>query len=394
MAGFALNEFADFTEATGPTYVTGPKSMVVEALRNTNYFGRLANGDHNGVKIIQGGADIRESIVFQHNQTGETYQPGQSHDWKNPQRLRKILANWRYTMVHMSWTEQEILLNDKISYGDEDTRFQQYVDIRNEKELLMWAAKWELLEDLLWAEPDLAAMEGEGEGFTEPYSIPVFINEDTNGLFARHPSGTWTVVEGIDPTATYANSRFTCQQNTYSSKVAGADDNILGAFDETIEDVKFEIPPMHQQYWEDPRLNKQMILTTKVGKKACRVLLRAGQSHYVVGGQDAAYPNPMYENIPIQRVSTLETATLYDDGASDNTTEALADLKGPRFYWVNGNYLFPVFHREKYFTKGEVTKHHNVPDTWVCPVATWYNVICTSPRRQAIVSPSVDLYYA
>jgi len=394
VAGNPLPEFNDFQEGTGPNYITGPKTLTNESLRNTNHFGTMIQGEHNGVQIIQGGADIRESVVFQHNQTGETYQPGQSHDWKNPQRLRKILANWRYTMVHMSWTEQEIILNDKIQYGDEDTRFQQYVDIRNEKEMLMWSAKWELLEDLLWAEPDKSKMEGEGEGFTEPYSIPAFINEDTDGLFARQSAGTWTLVEGIDPTASYANGRFTPQQATYSSKVQGADDNILGIFDEMIEDVKFEIPPMHKQYFEDPQLNKQMILTSKVGKKAVRVLLRAGSSYYAIGAQDAAYPNPAYEKIPVTRVSTLETANLYDDGASGNTTESAATIKGPRFYWCNGNYMFPVLHRNKYFTKGEVTKHHNVPDTWVCPVATWYNVICTSRRRQGIVSPSVDLYYA
>lgn len=394
MAGNPLPEFNDFVEGTGPNYISGPMSLVNESLRNTNHFGVMLQGEHNGVKILQGGADIRESIIFQHNQTGETYQPGQSHDWKNPQRLQKILANWRYLMVHMAWTEQELILNDKIQYGDEDSRFQQYVDIRNEKELLMWSAKWEKLEDLLWAEPDKATMEGEGTGFTEPYSIPVFVNEDTNGLFARQASGTWTSIEGIDPTAAYANSRFAPQTATYASASATADTNILGACDEMIEDVKFKIPPMHKQYFEDPVLNKQLILTTKVGKKAMRFLLRQGQDHYVVGSQDAAYPNPTYENIPIQRVSTLETATLYDDGSSDNTTEALADLKGPRLYWLNGNYLFPVLHRDKYFTKGEVTKHHNVPDTWVCPVATWYNVICTSRRRQGIISPSADLYYS
>ena len=393
MAGNPLSEFNDFQEGTGPNYITGSKTLVNESMRNTHHFGTMLQGEHNGVKIIQGGADIRESIIFQHNQTGETYQPGASHDWKNPQRLQRILANWRYTMVHMSWTEQEIILNDKVQFGDEDTRFQQYVDIRNEKEMLMWSAKWELLEDLLWAEPNTATMEGEGAGFTEPYSIPVFINEDTNGLHARNGT-TWTAIEGITVTNAEINSRFEPQQLTYDTKTVGADDNILGIFDEMIEDVKFEIPPMHQQYFEDPQLNKQMILTSKVGKKACRVLLRAGQDHYVIGGQDAAYPNPAYEKIPIQRVSTLETATLYDDGASDNTTEALASINGPRFYWCNGNYMFPVLHRDKYFTKGEVTKHHNVPDTWVCPVATWYNVICTSRRRQGIVSPGTSaLYY-
>ena len=398
MSGSPVSDFADFVEGTGPTYVTGPKDIVNEAVKNTYYFGRLMQGDVNSTKVIQGGADIRESLVFRDNGSAETYFPGQNHEWKNPQRLEKVRAYWRFVMAHMSWTEQELLLNEKLMYGDSAARFHQYVDLRNEKEMIMWTSKWNFLEDLLWAEPDTATMEGQGAGFSEPYSIPVFINEDTNGLFARNGT-TWTTIHDVNVTASTTDGKYEPQVNTYSSTAVAPADNILAAFDEMWMDVHFEQPAMHKQYWEDPRLNKQMILTTKVGRAAAQGLLRAGQDHYVAGGQDAAYPNPIYNGIPIPRVSTLETATLYDDGSSDNTTEALADAtavgRGPRFYWVNGNYLYPVFHSERMFMKHEVTKHHNVPDTWVCPVATWYNLLCPSRQRQGIVKPAAGntLYY-
>lgn len=390
--GNPLSDFSDFVEGTGPTYVSGPKSLINEGVKNTYYFGRLMQGDKNATKTIQGGTDIRESVVFQDNGTHEFYAPGANHSWVNPQRLKKIQAYWRFSMAHMSWTDQEILLNEKVAHGDETARFQQYVDIRNEKEMLMWTSKWNGMEDALWAEPDTATMEGEGSGKLNPYSIPVFINEDTDGKFARNGT-TWSDVQGINSTDADVDGKYTPQQLTYDSASVNDDGNIISMFDEMIQDVEFQVPSMHKQYFEDPRLNKQMILTSKTGRKAVQVLLRAGQDTYVSGGQDAAYPDPMYMGIPIARVSTLETATLYDDGSSDNTTEALADLKGPRFYFVNGNYLFPVFHSAKYFAKEKPTKHHNVPDTWVCPVATWYNVICTSRQRQGILSPSLDLYY-
>lgn len=395
MSGSPVSDFADFVEGTGPTYVTGPKDLVNEAVKNTYYFGRLMRGDKNSTKIIQGGADIRESIVFRDNGTAETYFPGQNHDWKNPQRLEKVRAYWRFTMAHMAWTEQEILLNEKLMYGDSAARFHQYVDLRNEKEMLMWTSKWNFLEDLLWAEPDTATMEGEGAGFSEPYSIPAFINEDTNGLFARNGT-TWTTVEGVSVASSNVDGKFAPQTGTYNTVAVNTDGNILSAFDEMWMDVMFEQPEMHKQYWENPALNKQMILTTKVGRKAVQGLLRSGQDHYVTGGQDAAYPNPLYNGIPIPRVSTLETATLYNDASSGNTTEGDTDgtTAGPRFYWVNGNYLYPVFHSERMFMKHDVTKHHNVPDTWVCPVATWYNLLCTSRQRQGIISPTGgDLYY-
>ena len=397
-SGNPVSDFADFVEGTGPTYVTGPKDIVNEAVKNTYYFGRLMQGDVNSTKILQGGADIRESVVFKTTGASKTYQPGENEDWINPQRLQKVRAYWKFVRTHMSWTEQEILLNDKISFGDDAARFHQYVDIRNEKELLMWTDKWNFMESLLWAEPQATKMEGEGAGLTEPMSIPALINEDTDGLFGsagRNADGTaWTTKQGLAPGSADLDGKYVPQQLTYDSAAVNNDGNIISMFDEMWQDIYFEQPTMYSEYWESPTLNKQMILTTKVGRKAFQGLLRAGQDHYVVGGQDPSYPDPLYNGIPVARVSELETATLYANaGGDDNVAESAANLAGPRFYWVNGNYLYPCFHTDRLFSKYEVTKHHNIPDTWVCPVATWYNLLAPSLQRQGILSPSTDLYY-
>lgn len=394
MTGTALSNFNDFVEGTGPTYVTGPNSLINEAVKNTYWFGRLIQGAKAKKKMIQGGANIRESIVFQDNGTFETYLPGANHEWKNPQRLNKLQIEWRYTLAHMAWVEQEILNNEIVSYGTSDAKFHEYVNLRNEKETLMWTAKWNGMENLLWARPDSATMEAASG--TEPYSIPAFINEEANGLFNSDTAATditsFTTVEGIDPTASSVDSKFAPQTNTYAYAAASAEDSTLGtAFDNMMMDVQFEQPPTMKQYWEDPRYNKQMIVTTKAGRSQWMQFLRKQQDHFVAGPQDAAYADPQFNGIPIQRASTLETALLYDDGSNAHVTEDVADVAGPRYYWVNSEYLYPVFHAQRYFYKHEVTKHHNVPDTWVCPVATWYNLICTSRQRQGIVSPSADV---
>lgn len=390
-SGTALAEFADFVEGTGPTYVTGPKHLVNEAVLHTYYFGRLVKGNVSKKRMIRGGSDIRESLFFEDNGTFETYLPGATHNWKNPQKLKKVKTYWRFTMVHMSWTDQEILFNERITEGSIEAQFHAYVDIRNEKEALMWSAKWNGLEGLLFATPDKDTMEAE-EG-TEPYSLFAFVNEDTNGLFGTNYTGeTWTTVEGLDPTV---NTKFKPQQLTYNSTTLNDPGNIISMLDELYMDVHFERPPTHKEYFEDPRLNKQMILTTKIGRKAVMVLLRNHQDRFVAGPQDPAYNDPQFNGVPIVRVDSLETANLYDDGSNGVTTEALADTtkRGPRFYMVNGNYIYPVFHRERYFFKDEVSRHHNVPDTWVCPVATWYNLICTSRQRQGVLSPNGNFYY-
>lgn len=393
MSGNPLSDFADFVEGTGPVKVTGARNFIMEGVKNMYYFGRLLDPDVSSSKNLRGGSSIRESITFQDNGTWEKYQPGANHTWVNPQRLDRIQLHWRFGMAHMSWTEQEILLNDAVMLGDDGARFQQFVDIRNEKEALMWAAKWNGLETDLWKQPNAATMEGEGTGFIDTYSIPAFINEEANGLFGQvvGGAGEFTTIETIDPTAASVDGRFTPQIQTYDAVTAGDDNNVLANFDTMFMEVMFEQPRTQAEYWQPGRLNKQMILTSTRGRAHYMFLLREGQDHFIAGNQDPSYPDPQYNGIPVARVSELDTALLYDDGSSGYTTEVLAGAaaanNAPRYYWVNGNYLFPVFHPERYFYKHEVTKHHEVPDTWVCPVATWYNVMCTSRQRQGIVTP-------
>jgi len=304
MAGVQLSEFNDFVEATGPTYVTGPNYLVNEAVKHAYYVGHLMRGDANIKKMIQGGADIRENLVFKDNGTFETYLPGVNHDWENPQRLQKIKAFWRYTLVHMSWVEQEILLNSQVKYGGDDARFQAYVDIRNEKETIMWAAKWNGLENLLWATPDTAQQEAEGG--KEPYPITAFINQDTNGLWGSGwgtapDLGAWTTVEGLTPGDADLDGKFAPQQIAYSNVTADDPSNIVSKMDEMVMDIYFERPATHREYFEDPRLNQQMILTTKAGRQKYMVLIRQGQDHYVAGAQDPAYTDPQFAGIPIRR---------------------------------------------------------------------------------------------
>jgi hypothetical protein len=395
MSGTALNQFNDFVEATGPTYVTGPDALINDAQLNTYSFGSLMAGDTGKKKMIQGGSDIRESIVFEDNGTFKFTLPGQNQNWVNPQKLDKIKVNWRFSLAHMAWTRQEVLLNDRIKFGTDSARFHTYVDLRNEKEMLMWTSKWNGMERHMWAEPNTDTMEADGG--LEPFSIPAFVNEGTSGLFDPLDGGSaaFTTVEGIDPTdPTLGRTRFVPATRTYDSAAVNNDGNIISIFDMMWKDVRFEMPPTMTSYFEDPKFNRQCIYTSRVGQSAYQQLLRQSQDAFVVAGrQDPSYADPMYYGIPIKWVSELDTATLYANTATtDTVSEATADLIGPRYYWLNSQYLYPVFHDEMYFEKDEVSRHHNDPDTFVCPVATWYNIICTSRRRQGLVSPAADLY--
>lgn len=394
-SGVALSNFLDFVEGTTSTYVNGPMGLVMEAVKNTYWFGRLIQGQRSKKKMISGGANIRHSMVFQDSGSLETYLPGGNHIWNNPQRLKRIQVEWRYAMAHMSWVEQEIINNEIVAYGDDEARFCEFVNIRNEKEAICWGSIWNGLENLLWQVPFPADME-DADG-TEPNSIPMHINEGTTGLFNPITSTAFTTKQGLAPGAASLAGRYQPQTQTYTTTTVNDPGNIVSAFDNIAEKLTFEQPPTMQQYWEDPRYNKQMIVTTRRGRAIYKQLLRASQDHFVAGPQDPAYPDPQYFGIPIQRASTLEGLALYSNNAGTALLDEFTDAggtagRGPRFYFINAEYLYPVFHARRYFHKYEVTKHHNVPDTWVLPIAIWFNTICTSYQRQGIVSPSGSVY--
>jgi len=390
-SGTALVSFADFVAATGPGYVTEPTYLINDATRETHYFGRLLDPSVSAAKHISGGESINEKIHFQGGGTFQTYKPGQTQSWVNPQRLKRIEAQWRHTIAHMTWVDNEILNNELMMDGRDDVRAQQYVSLRNEKRQLAMTDMYEGLEDLLWAEPDYNSMEVDTG--TEPYSIPAFVNIGTNG----YHNTTWSTggtMEGISAAASDVNSKWQPQTQTYTGTSITSGTNILNAFDRMSMKVRFVQPTMFSQYFTADDLRRQMILTSREGRAAVQDLLRQSQDLFVAiaGGQDPAYPDPQFHGIPIEYVATLDTATLYDDG-SDFVAEADATIAAPNFYFINGSFLYPVFHKYRFFEQLEPSRHHTVPDTWVVPIMVWYNLFCTSRKRQGIVSATQSAYY-
>jgi hypothetical protein len=101
----------------------------------------------------------------------------------------------------------------------------------------------------------------------------------------------------------------------------------------------------------------------------------------------------MYFGIPVVWHRGFDTATVYANTAGDDTvTEGEAASIGPRFYWLNSNFLFPVFHDEIYFSKDEPRQDYTNIDEYVMPVSTWMSTLCTSRARQGVVYPSGDLF--
>lgn len=409
MSGTPVNLYNNFMEAQGPLYVTSPDDVVNDAqIYRTYSTGALMGGDRGKKKMVTGGSEIRFAASYQTGQVTTHHQPGETQTWQQPQKLVHGAAKMRYRITHMAWTRQVIMANEGGRSSDPTKMFHQFVDHRRHLEQQMWADYWDFDEGHVWSEPDYTEMEAAAGGTQGKfYSIPAFINEYTNGLYngAAGGAGTsWSTIHGIDPAST-TRGQNGYQQSTVtytSSNIATTNlSNILAAFNKAWKKVHFEKPPKSGEYFTDPAYNNQQVFTSEEGQTVYTSALIANQDLFVIGGrQDPAATDPTYNFIPIKYVQALSTATLYPAGTASSITNNVAESSsatlygsGPRYYFLNSNFMYPVFDEDMFFTRGKVREHFNDPDTFVMPVFVWGNLLCTSRKRHCLIRPGgVDLY--
>lgn len=440
----SIQTFNDFMTATGPSYLTSADQVINEAVKNTYAFSRLLKGK-SAEQTIQGGTEIRDVIMFDDSRTYDHYQPNDTFTWRNPQVTDYVRAPWRFHIDHMSWTDAEVELNTGETSASTKVAYKR---LKRIKEQRMWTSMLNGFEEDLWAVPSVTQMEDETGRL--PYSLPYFLSEigqqfggvlglrGTAPYTATSNSATtvmrispfsenrWTNIlqlyrnsaSGINPSnanfgdisnpSLSANTQF--NQNNASASTAIDVTNLFSAFDLMMMRLKYEAPATRQQYFENDVLNRQMILSSRAGVQQYRNALRLSNDT-LVSYQDAAYASPAYAGIDVTYCSDLDTAAIYPavTGGIANTlagynsaanangawTNAVFDTesgantvtKGPRYYFVNGNYLTPIFHSKRYFKQHEVLRHPNQPFTYVQPVDCWSNLFCNSRQRHGIVCP-------
>jgi len=376
----ALSTFNDFVDTTGPSFLTSAEDVVNEAVKNNYLLRRFLRGKGPS-ETVQGGSTIKDTIMFDDSSTHQFYQPNDTFTWRNPQVLTNWEIDWRFSVDHMSWTDQEIELNVGGGMGQK-ARHHQFKKLKRTKEQRLWTSFLNGTESALFATP--VASDMEGSAGTKPYSLPVFINEDDSGTGSH--GGAFDTIQGIDCTS---EAKWRPQMATYDSKVVNYDNNIISNFDSMWKDVRFVPPPSHQEYFENPTLNAMFIACSKKGSSIYTQLLRESQDTFVTSGrEDPAYQRPKYAGIDLEYVSELDDYTGYVGG----DTEGAATAQGPRYYWINANYMKFVFHSSRYMHTHKSMRHPNQPFTTIVPVDNWYNFICRSRQRQGIVSPDGVVY--
>lgn len=405
--------------ATGPTYITSADAVINEAVKNTYAFSRLLK-EKTSEATVQGGNEIRDVIMFDDSSTYDHYLPNDTFNWRNAQTLDTIRVPWRFSIDHMAWTDHEVELNAGEGAGRDYVK-SQYKRLKRAKEQRMWTSLINGFENDLWATPFGNYSNMESSGGRLPYSLPAFITEvpdagNTLGLRGGAPIG-WTNVMNIDVST---EDRWTNQISYYDPGLAynaakvdatgvqnvgtGANNydtsifNLIAAFDDMFLKCDFQPPSTKQEYFEKPVLNRQMILCSRLGLNQYKSALRSSNDT-LVSYQDAAYNNPAYSGIELMYCSNLDTAAIFPGGTQrttygqdiDQSTTGATEMggvdRGARYFWVNGNYLTPIYHARRYFEKHDVLRHPNQPFTYVQVVDCWWNLFCNSRQRQGIVAP-------
>lgn len=410
----SITQFNDFMQSTGPAYLKSADAVINEAVKNNYVLSRLLK-EKASETLVQGGTSIKDVIVFDDASTYQKYQPNDTFTWSNPQVTDTLTAPWRFSMDYMSWTDQEVELND----GDAKVMYKR---LKRIKEMRMWTSMLNGMENDLWA-PSQGNYSNMETGGKEPYGLPAFITEDigavtTFGERGGRPIG-WTNVLGIDPDTdgrwsnqisfydraldhnavpgSYTFSNF----NSGTRQVGG----LFPAFDEMYLKVQFKAPLTQRQYFEETNLNRQMILCSRAGINQYKRALRASND-MLVSPQDSAYSTPTFSGIPLEYCANLDDAAIYPNGnatvadtkigrdaatlvttSGGSETGSTTIDKGARYWFINGQYLTPIFHSTRYMKKHDVMRHPNQPFTWVQPVDCWWNLFCNSRQRHGIIAP-------
>ena len=390
-----LSDFTDLVKSTAPAWASSREAFVNE-LQQTNYpLARFLRGRDMST-LFQNGERIKDGIILDDAGTFQIIGPETETNWNNPQIMTVWEVPWRFSQCYMTWTAQEVELN-------EGSSAMTWKRVKSIKQSGLASDCVNGINDTLFKKPNKATMEtfaSAGASDTgdpgEPYSIPAHVNEYANTLFDEHTTTPWTTHQTIDPTA---KTKWQNRVATYGNLTANTASNLTTAFDDIVQDIQFQMPGTMNEYFTRDDLYRQVIFTTKSGIKNWKLLCRAENDVNVsASAQDPAWARPTYAGIPLERAPQLETSKLYGvaNTASVSYTESdnsgtTANVTGPRYYFINANYMKMAFHDKYYFKYLDVfTPEHN-RTKFVMPIQTWFNLYVTSRRRHGVVAPSTDL---
>lgn len=380
-----FNEAAlDFIATQGSTYIDSPTKLINEVTIQSPSLADFLRGAM-GAKTIQGGKDIRFQRFAEETSLTQDYSSGlEKLPLPNPQVVSEGVEYWRFTTTPQVWPDE--LLDLEVSTSESmEARYRKIKDKMEVLDQVVFTDAIKKHEADLWRPANITMMNGAGA--KQSLSIPVFVSEQawaTRIGAGGDWNGTNETIHGIDPATdtTYDNYRA-----TYAS-AAG----LFGGMDDVLLSLHWKPMPFRPQVGE-PDSNYNKVYTNKFGKLLHMAQTRASNSDLLGGSNrsDAAYVSPLYAGMPVEYVSELDTSAAFPANGGGYTTMGAADLAGPRFFFLNTKYISKIWHSDRFFDKKRSATSLETPYANAIHIRTYHNMICTSRKRQGILSPSADI---
>lgn len=377
--------YLDYLAVTRTDKYTPMGDFLNEALSQSYVLSILieANGIDN---ITQGGTAIVDFIQVAQNNSFGFYAPGDQLTPAQADTMKQISAPWRYASFNYAFENEIIALNE-----EDVSKFEKLDEIY---ESSAFNSCIDGTEASLWAVPSNSDMEAVGG--RQPYSIPVFINEFTNGT----PSG-FTTIMGVNPSTSPV---WRPQQQAYTmANISDPKSNtgLLRALQRMSSLVQFRPVRFGKtgKYQDDNAVDSLMLITNLDGQTQYQNCLYATNDRTATP-TDAGNKMIEFQGRELMYVTYLDYAGIYSGAAAGTTATQTNPLTGqsftnaaatgaPRVYFINGKFMKPLFNKNRFMYMDEpIRVGVERPNSYV----QWYfnqqQLWCASRKRHGIVYPS------
>ncbi|WP_428936914.1 phage major capsid protein [Fontivita pretiosa] len=367
--GTALPDFADFVLATKAHKITPTTEILNECAKRTYFLALMLKGRGND-EVVQTGSKIIDQIQLKKMNNAGFYRPNQNLQPRGVDTLTQIAAPWRFHQGNYGWTNEQVRLNMAAGGNPVDI----YTRLKTTWEQACVLDIWDSMESALWDTPDPAEMEADG-GLL-PYSIPTFLTAD--GLA---PAG-FTTVMTVNPAT---EPRWRNQTDTFDWSVgtaAATADVFYQAFDRMWRKLRWKRIRGFNSETGSPGtdFDKVKIVTNQEGVNGYLGVLRASNDRLRANPRGRADVGWATDEASFNNIEIIDVEEL-DAGNSPTVTAG-----APPFYWLNFDYLFPVYHGDTFMEEvGPLRGSVNQPFSWAVYKNTYYNVFCRSRRRQGLI---------
>lgn len=383
--------------ATTAPHVINPVRMITNIVDFNNYetlywmfLGRSM------ADVLRAGSDVRKRVKFKASSKAGWYNvQTEDHDPQIGNDGTWLIAYWCAHMAQESWKEEELLANaGGVEEGSQAE--ETYVSEVFNKLQSLQTQLYSSFSTSFWDIPNFANMGGNDP--LQPYSIPVYLNEMTNGLFnpgTAGVGGVFTEIHGINP-ADARYSKYIPHRANYGAGTTGFtegnESNVIRYLSSAIRKTGFKPPPVGKEYFDNPEetdIEKSggFIATDETGVSRLEHLYRSSQSEWANWMDPAG--QPVFHRVPIVYEAQLDTAPLYNHAAS-NTTKAFnaATITGPRYYGINAKRMVMYWHKNRFLKF--LKPFREAATTYTQHVNSMGTMFCEDRSKHFLLSPAVS----